>query len=51
MMLTGEWYLLVLILNHEPLVTFSFLCPAKEGSDRATLVGTWPPATPVSAFG
>ncbi|GAB0183432.1 mitochondrial enolase superfamily member 1 [Grus japonensis] len=31
-------------LKQEPFVIFSLPCPAEEGSDRAALGGTWPPA-------
>lgn len=38
MTVTGEWSLHVLILIHEPFITFSLLCPTEEGRDRAALV-------------
>lgn len=40
----GEWSPPILISTHEPLVAFSFPCPAEEGSERAALVGTWCPS-------
>jgi len=34
----------VLISTHKPFIILSLPCPGEEGSDRAALVGTWPPA-------